>query len=161
MAPRVSAQMFGDRDSQVWDIVFNNIASRFNRQAKERFYSTIACAMFPGQMSDLMWVFADRTSETVGNQQLYQFHISLGNQPTIWFRNLRLLQLRIRLGLQDYYYLKSTPGLIIMAEVKAKLRALAQVVGYDRLYNNNPPPPTLFRPLRHMARMRTRAIIRH
>ena len=138
MTSRTRTQMFAE-PYEVYDIVFENIARRYTRAQAEDFYCHISRAMFPGMMRQQQWNIVDKSSATLARTDFIQLFICLTDNPTLWFMNLRMLQIRVKLGLRDYYYLK--PGFvnIRMSEVIYKLRVLTGIVGEERLFNNYRP----------------------
>ena len=147
MAPRVGMGLFKEHH-EVFDIIFENLARRSTRAQKETFYASISVAMFPGLMRRHQWEIVDRTSLALARREFYQVHISITENATLWFMNLRMLQIRVKLGLIDYYYQKPGFATIRIFEVMCKFRALAQIVGEERLFNHYRPPLRLPRVIR-------------
>ncbi len=156
MATRYSAEMFG-KHFQVLEIVFENISSRqYTRTQKESFCAHVSIAMFPGLMRRHQWEVFNRSNITAPREELFPMYISLGDSATYWFMNLRLLQIRIRLGLRDYYYLQLGFVTIRMSEVMCKLNVLARLIGQERLFCNYRPRLRPVRVVRDYPRMAIR-----
>ncbi len=155
MTSGVRAQMFAE-PFEVFNIVFENISRRYDRAQKEDFYAHISMAMFPGLMRRHQWNVIDRSRMTVARRDFIQLHICLTDSAALWFMNLRMLQIRVKLGLKDYYYLK--PGFvnIRMCEVIHKIRVLTDIVGVDRLFNEHRPQLRPVRTIRDFPRMAIR-----
>ena len=59
--------------------------------------------------------------------------MKIQDPPGLWFRNLKLLQIRYTLGLDCFLMLKLTTGNTPIGEIVAKIQALEQVVGKDQV----------------------------
>ncbi len=162
MTTRARAQIFGEH-YQVFDIVFENLSRRYTREQKENFYARISIAMFPGLSRRQQWEVIDRSHTTVARIDYFQVYVSITDSAALWFMNLRLLQIRVKLGLKDFYYLKQGFVNIRMSEVLQKLQVLGQIVGYDRLCDSNVPQfgrPSAVRDYPQMSCRRIRRRIR-
>ena len=148
MAPRVpKAWHFEEFD--ILDLVFDHLAKQASRSAKEELYRSIAQAIFPGIEERQIWATCDRTNDTIGNRPFHQFFIRIHDRPNEWFKNLRLLQLRMKLGLHDTYYFRSELGSSPVSEVFSKLKVLCSIVGEDRLKSHYFPQMKRSSALRH------------
>ena len=94
---------------------------------------------FPEDAQRHQWPIVDRTCETKHGEPFHQLFIRILDGPNYWFRNLRLLQLRIRLGLIDTYYLSFEMGTCPLSVILAKIRAIESIVGEEQLRNPRIP----------------------
>ena len=90
--------------------VVKRLALQASRTEKEQFSNTVANGFFLGDAQRYQWPIVDRTCETKHGEHFHQLFIWIHDDPNYWFCNLRLLQLRVRLGLIDTYYLDSKMG---------------------------------------------------
>ena len=66
---------------------------------------------------------------TANNEFYYPITVSLATCPNVWFKNLRLLQLRKKLNLITSLKVSQIHPPILGGEALAKLKALEEVVG--------------------------------
>ena len=119
--------------------VVERLALQASRPEREQFYNEVANGFFPGDAQRHQWSMVDQTCETKHGEPFHQLLIRIHDDPNYWFCNLRLLQLRIRLGLIDTYYLDSEMGTCSFSEVLAKIQAIGSIVGEEQLRNPRIP----------------------
>ena len=115
------------------------MALQASRLEREQFFNQVANGIFPEDAQRRQWPIVDRTRETKHGESFHQLLIRIHDGPNYWFRNLRLLQLRIRLGLIDTYYLDSEMRTCPFSEVIAKIQAIETIVGENQLRNQRIP----------------------
>ncbi len=145
MAPRV-AEAWHSSEFDVLELVFDNLANHATRSDREELYRSIALAFFPGTDERHIWA---TTRETIGDQPFFPFFIRIHDRPNEWFKNLRLLQLRTLLNLNDTYYFRSELASSPVSEVISKINVLYKIVGEDQLKAHFCPPMKRSSALRH------------
>ena len=115
--------------------VVERLALQASRTEREQFYNEVANGFFPGDAQGHRWPVVDRTCETKHGEPFHQLLIRIHDGPNYWFRNLRLLQLRIGLGLIDAYYFDFEKGTCPFSEVMSKIQAIKSIVGEEQLRN--------------------------
>ena len=81
--------------------VVERLALQASRAEREQFFNEVANGFFSEDTQRYQWPVIDRTCETKHGEPFHQLLIRILDGPNYWFLNLRLLQLRIRLGLID------------------------------------------------------------
>lgn len=150
--PSVSSQCFGD-GWEVLNVVFGHLSQRAPRPEREILYQSIGVGILPGLRHRHLWTIDDRTSSTRTGEDFYQLYIHMGDRPNEWFRNLRMLQIRMKIGLIDTYYMDFNVHPIRMSEIICKINVIAGIVGWDRLTNLYVPPLRIPRTIREFPRM--------
>ena len=65
--------------------------------------------------------------------------IRLYDEPSVWFCNLRILQVRVKLRLDDSYHVARGLGNSHLSEFAAKIEAIRAIVGTERLMDCSVP----------------------
>lgn len=121
------------------ETTFEAMAGAWDRERRNELFNHIVESVFPGREKEDMWEYVDRTSDTRDNVTFYQLNVKIHDGPSKWFRNLRLLQLRIKLGLDGMLYIKREWGSCPIGELVAKMNALRAIVGNDRMQEHRIP----------------------
>lgn len=150
--PSVSSQCFGD-GWEVLNVVFGHLSQRALRSEREVLYQSIGEGILPDLRHRHLWTIVDRTSSTRTGEDFYLLYIHMGDRPSEWFRNLRMLQIRVKLGLIDTYCMDVNGHPIRMSEIICKIDVIAGIVGRDRLINLYVPPLRIPRTIREFPRM--------
>ena len=138
MTPRVQGK-WHEEEAGILDPTFEAIAVNWSREKKEELLQTIGQAFFPKRDKELMWRCLDRTKDTKDNVPFYQVFIRHHASPSAWFKNLRLLQLRVKLQLEATYYMRNELGVCLISEVVNKLDALRAIIGDAKLNEHKTP----------------------
>ena len=87
-----------------------------------------------------MWGGYDQTPLISTGEYYYPVFVSLGAKPNVWFKNLRLLQIRKELNLIQSIHISLDHFTHMGGEIVAKIKALEQVVGTDIINRYRVPP---------------------
>ena len=76
-----------------------------------------------------MWEGYNQTLLISTKTFYYPIHVPLGATPNVWFKNLRMIQIRKELNLIQSLHISLDHFTHMGGEIVAKIRALEQVVG--------------------------------
>ena len=110
---------------------------------REEVLNSISCAFFSSDKQANTWKGQNQTTCTQGRVFYYLVTINLGYIPDIWFRNLRLLQIRTKLRLITSLrlsLLSQPPSCVVSGKIIAKIQAPKNIVGKDMINNHRIPP---------------------
>ena len=79
------------------------------------------------------WYGYDRTHLTENGEFYYPITAPLGVTPNVWFKNLRLLQVRKKLRLISSLRVSINEPYCLSGEILAKMQALEKVVGKEMM----------------------------
>ena len=79
----------------------------------------------------------------MGNVPYFKMFIRLYDEPSMWFHNLQILQVRVKLRHDDYYHVTGGIG----NSHQAKIEAIRAIVRTERLMDCS-VPPLLIQPTR-------------
>ena len=122
------------------DIAFQHIGSSWSVEKREEILNTISHAIFPPNHRADAWGGYNQTIFANDGQFYYPITVPLGTYPNAWFKNLRILQIRVKLKLISSLRvsLLSQPS-CISREVLAKLNALKDAIGKEIIENHKIP----------------------
>ena len=122
------------------ELVFEHIGSTWPIEERERLLRVASLAIFPPSQRSDVWRGYDQSRSTVQNVFYYPITASLRDSPSVWFRNLRLIQIRKRLNLITSMRVNLTEPSLLAGEVLAKTQALEAVVGKPMMHRASVPP---------------------
>lgn len=139
MVGRVSGKMLADDEHEALGLVFEHIGVTWSTVEREKILRTITQAAFPGVQVLRAWEGSDLTHVTSKNEPYYPVTVSLKSSPVDWFKNLRILQIRKKLGLVRSLRVTLDVSSCVIGEVYAKIKALEAVVGKEMVNDNYIP----------------------
>lgn len=131
MVKRVKQNWLAEGTHPAFDHVFEHIGVTWPIDEREKLFDIAFRTAFPPNVSADAWRGYDQTSYTVGGKFYYPITAILSASPSIWFRNLRLLQIRRKLDLITSLRITVAQPSILAGEALAKLQALEAVVGKE------------------------------
>ena len=81
------------------DVALQYIGAKWLQEKRESIFRPILRAIFPPNRQANAWGGYDQTFYTVKEPFHYPVTVPLGAPPDVWFKNLRLLQIRMKLRL--------------------------------------------------------------
>ena len=154
MVKRVSANWLADSEHEAMDHVFEHIGVTWPSEERERLLQIASKTAFPSDQRAEAWKGYDQTQSTSEKVYYYPITASLTDAPSVWFHNLRLLQIRKKLNLVTSVRVGLTEPSIIAGEVLAKTQALELVVG--KYMMSRASIPKMRKP--HMSAVRATAL---
>lgn len=115
------------------DLVFEHIGVTWPIDEREQFFDIALRAAFPPNVRADAWRGYERSFYTVGGRFYYPITAILSAPPGIWFKNLRLLQIRRKLNLISSLKVSTSQSVLLGGEALAKLQALEAVVGREMM----------------------------
>ena len=127
MVKRVPHSLLADRTHPALNITIQHMGATWSVANMEPFLKTVSDALFPSEQWIHMWGGCNLTDCTLEKKWYYPITITLEAGPNMWFKNLRLLQLRHKLGLLSHLRLSmpSTPS----GQLFVKMDTLKTIVG--------------------------------
>lgn len=139
MARRVSRSLLANGTHRAIGHVLDHIGTTWPIEEREEVLSIVMRAMFPPCTRADVWRGYDQTFRTVGQEFYYPIPINLEASPSSWFKNLRLLQLRVKLNLVQSLRISINSCSLISGEVIVKLKGLEQAVGKEIMERHRVP----------------------
>ena len=148
--------------SERWDpsleellqVAFRIMSTRWSRSQRQELFDFIVQAIFPGDERSRLWMQVDATARTRDGVPFHQLTVRMYDEPVVWYRNLRLLQIREYLGLDCMLYITLGYGCLIVGVVLNRLLAIRSVVGDARIAYIRPPVMRRFNALMNPLRSR-------
>ena len=113
--------------------VFEHIGLTWPIEEREKLFRIASITAFPPHQRADVWAGYDQSRSTVGNVFYYPITASLRDSPLVWFRNLRLIQIRRKLNLITSMRVNLTEPSLLAGEVLAKAKALEAVAGKEMM----------------------------
>lgn len=129
MVKRVTRDWLAEGAHPALEHVFEHIGVTWPIDEREELFKIASYTAFPANARMDAWRGHDLTIFTVGNKFHYPITASLADKPNVWFKNLRLLQIRKKLNLITTLRTNMMHPSILAGEVLAKAKALEEVVG--------------------------------
>ena len=133
MVKQVTQNWLADGAHPAMEHVFEHIGMHWPLQDRENLFRIASYIAFPSNKRAHVWKGPDKSHFTVGGKFYYPIHASLGAMPNVWFKNLRLLQIRKKLNLIFSMRVSINEPSLLAREVLAKTKALEDVVGKDMM----------------------------
>ena len=133
MVKRVIQNWLTDGAHPAMEHVFEHIGVHWPLEDRENLFKIASYTAFPPNKRADAWKGHDKSHLTVGRKFYYPMHASLGAMPNVWFKNLRLLQIRKKLNLISSMRVSINEPSLLAGEVLAKTKALEDVVGKDMM----------------------------
>ena len=140
MVRRVTSDWLAAGEHPAMELVFEHMGITWPIEEREKLLRTVSLATFPSSQRSQVWAGYDQSRSTVRNVFYYPITASLRDLPSVWFRNLRLLQVRKRLNLVTSMRVNLTEPSVLAGEVLAKTQALEAVVGRPMMHRASVPP---------------------
>lgn len=150
MVKRVKQYWLAEGTHPALEHVFEHIGVTWPIDEREKLFDIAFRTAFPPNNSADAWRGYDQTSYTVEGKFYYPITATLSASPSIWFKNLRLLQIRRKLDLITSLRVSVAQPSVLAGEALAKLQALETVVGKERMSTSSVIP------LRNLRMMSTR-----
>ena len=130
---RVTQNWLADGAHLAMEHAFDHIGVHWPLEDGENLFKIASYIAFPPNKRANVWKGHDKSHFTVGIKFYYPIHASLGAMPNVWFKNLRLLQIRKKLNLISSMRVSINEPSLLAGEVLAKTKALEDVVGKDMM----------------------------
>ena len=141
MTKRATCGWLADDTHPAIDVVFQHIGRTWPIEKREGLCSTISQAVFPSICQNDVWKGGNYTLSTVGNQFDYPVTVAIGATPNIWFKNLRLLQVRLKLCLINSLRISMLePPACASGQIVAKMDVLKNIVEKELIEDHKTPP---------------------
>ena len=128
MVHRVASE-WAPPEGKLFLTAFDVMASYWPRERRQDVYDYIANTIFPIRQTSKLWKDTDRTSDTRDNVTFHQLDVRIQDKPCVWFKNLKMLQIREALGLDCHIQVNHRAGKIVLGELIAKTEAISHVIG--------------------------------
>ena len=130
MAKCISNAWLNEGTHLAIDITFEQIGTNWPLAKKKRIFWMISCAILPPICWGNEWEGKDQTNYTVETQFYYLINIPLEIHYNVWFKNLHLLQIYMKLKLITLLCLSmlNLPS-CILGEIFAKMEATKGIMG--------------------------------
>lgn len=139
MVRRVSENWVANGNREVMDLVFQFIGVNWPINKREQLLQLASDAIFTPENKDNIWEGHDQSHLTVNKEPYYPVTILLNQTPTLWFKNLRLLQVRWLLNLGRNFKLNLDQGLCKLGIVFCKLQAIEKIIGTEAMKISHVP----------------------
>lgn len=139
MVKRVSREWLTDEAHPALEHVYEHIGVTWTVEQREKMFREISYTVFPQSRRVDAWQGWDHTHLTENNQFFYPVTASLGDSPSNWFKNLRLLQVRNKLRLISSLRVSISEPSLLSGGVLAKLKALEKIVGEEMMAPTSVP----------------------
>ena len=131
MVRRVPKDLIAEGNHEALEHVLEHIGVTWPMKERERILQIATQAIFPMEQTNHAWGGADLTHITVAKEPYYPVTVALTDSPGVWFKNLRLLQIRKKLGLVRSLRVTLDLTSCVIGEVYTKLKTLEEIVGKD------------------------------
>ena len=139
MVKRVTKNWISGEDQGLVEFALQHIGTKWSMEEREKVLKDISYAFFPPNQRADVWTGYDQTHRTVNNEPYYPISIVLNQRPDVWFKNLRLLQIRQKLNLVKSIRINLGQESSTIGSVYAKLKALEGVVGKEMMSSDYIP----------------------
>ena len=139
MVKRITKDVVAEGNHEALVHVLDHVGVTWPLMERERIFQIATQAIFPTEQAASVWKGCDLTYFSVEKKPYYLVTVSLRDSPGIWFKNLRLLQIRMKLGLVNSLRVTLEYSSCIIGEVYFKLKALEEVVGKEMMTDNYTP----------------------
>lgn len=129
MVKRVTKEWLAEGAHPALEHVFEHIGVTWPIEEREKLFDIASYTAFPSNVRLDAWRGFDHTILTAENKFYYPITASVAATPNVWFKNLRLLQIRKKLNLITSLRVSMFQPSILAGEVLAKTQALEEVVG--------------------------------
>ena len=133
MVKRVTRKWLSEDANPAMEHVYEHIGLHWPLGAREKIFKGVSRSIFPPNRRADEWQGYDRTHLTEENEFYYPITASLKASPDVWFKNLRLLQIRKVLRLITSLQVSMGPMPCLSGEIHAKMKALKKVVGKEMM----------------------------
>lgn len=134
MVKRVPFDWLAAGEHPAMDHVFKHIRITLPIEEREKLLRIASIIAFPPHQQADMWKGYDQSRSTVGNVLYYPITASMRDSPSVWFKNLCLIQIQKKLNLITSMRVSLTEPSLLAGEVLAKIKALELVVGKDMMH---------------------------
>lgn len=138
MNARISSHWQLDEE-ELLNTAFATLAVTWPRTQREDLAQLIADSLFPTGDQCTPWEIVDLSSTTKDNVSNFKMFIRLHDSPSAWFQNLRILQVRVKLGLDDAYGVAQEMDHSRIGTLAAKLEAVQAIIGTQKLMDCSTP----------------------
>lgn len=139
MVKRITKDVVAEGNHEALEHVLEHIGVTWPMVERERIFQIVTQAIFPPEQAAHVWEGSNLTHITVEKEPYYPVTVSLRDPPGIWFRNLRLLQIRKKLDLVRSLRVSLDFTSCVIGEVYFKLKALKEIVGKEMMADNYVP----------------------
>ena len=153
MVKRVTKDWVSGEDQRLVEIAFQHIGTKWSLEEREKVLKDISYAFFPPNRRADVWTGYDQTHRTVNHEPYYPISIVLNQKPNVWFKNLRLLQIRQKLHLVKSLRVNLGQESSTIGNVYSKLQAIEGIVGREMMSSDYIPE------LKRLRMMSTRSRI--
>lgn len=133
MVKRVTRNWLAEDVHPAMEHMFEHIGVTWPLEDRESLFRIASYTAFPPNQRADAWTGYDQSHLAVAKKFYYPIHASLGASPNVWFKNLRLLQIRRKLNLVSSMRVTLGEPSLLAGEVLAKTRALEAVVGENMM----------------------------
>ena len=126
-------------DNDLLNAAFVAMAVNWPRTQREDLAQYLSDSLFAVGSRDTPWEIANQTSSTVDSVSYFKMFIRLYDESSVWFRNLRILQVRVKLRLDDSYHVARGLGNSQLGKFAAKIEAIRAIVETERLIDCSVP----------------------
>lgn len=120
-------------EDNLLNAAFATMAINCSRPKQEDLAQFLSDSLFPAGYRDTPWEIVNQTLTTVGGVPYFKMLIRLYNGPLVWLCNPQILQVRVKLGLNNLYCVARGLGNNQLGEFAAKIEAIRAIVGTKRL----------------------------
>ena len=120
-------------EDNLMNAAFAAMAVNWPRLQREDLAQFITDSLFPLEDGDTPWEIIDHTTNAKDGIPYFKIFIKLYDQLSVWFRNLRILQIRVKLGLNDSYCVAQGLGDSQLGAFAAKIEVVRAIVGTAKL----------------------------
>lgn len=131
MVRRVLSDWLAAGEHPAMEHVFEHIGLTWPIEEGKKLLRIASITVFPPHQRSKVWTDYNQSRSIVGNVYYYPITPSLRDSPSVWFRNLRLIQICKKLNLITSMRVNLTEPSLIAGEVLAKTLALQAVVGKE------------------------------
>ena len=139
MVKRISKDVISEGNHEALAHVLDHVGVTWPLMERERILQIATQAIFPADQASSVWKGCNLAYFSVDKKPYYLVTISLRDSPGLWFKNLRLLQIRMKLGLVNSLRVTLEYSSCIIGEVYFKLKALEDVVGKEMMTDTYTP----------------------
>ena len=158
MVKRVPFDWLAAGEHPAMEHVFEHIGLTWPIDEREKLLRIASITAFPPHQRSEVWAGYNQSRSTVGNVFYYPITASLRDSPSVWFRNLHLIQIRKKLNLITSMRVNLTEPSLLAGEVLAKTKALEAVVGQEMMSRASVPQMKKPHMQRLMSAVRATAI---
>ena len=139
MVKRILKDVVAEGNHKALVHVLEHVGVTWPLMERERILQIATQAIFPTEQATSVWKGCDLAYFSYEKKPYYIVTVSLRDSPRIWFKNLRLLQIWMKLGLVNSLRVTLEYSSCIIAEDYSKLKALEGVVGKEMMTDTYTP----------------------